>query len=581
MPEATGSPLSTPHPSVEGELIGLLRRTLGRLEAALATISDALVISDAAGRVMWCNQAFEGLVERPRLFLLGQPITAVLPPDAEGRPLLDDAQLNEAAGAGLRAVLRHAPLWAVAIEWRPVLAEPERPLVFCIRDISADLASEAMRREVDRIAAERLRFEAQARVCAVTGLANRRAMDERLAHAFAALGECPGQLTLLFCDLNGFKQVNDQHGHAAGDALLLSVGRRLQRCLRSGELVARLGGDEFVVLSEGPRSAQEALDLGVRLLEEVCRPWIHEGRHLLPSMSVGIAITADAGLGASELLRRADLAMYDAKGGEQPSLALHDSGLERRSQARQRLAESLRQALADAPQGQALHLRPLPVVGLGDGLLQGHEVLPWLECAGEPPCVGQDLLILAGRLGLTARLGRWLRASALVRLQRQASVRDELVAFGIGAAEFAAPGVSAELAELVGRHALEPARIAVLLDDALLCDPPAALPAELEALRRLGVQLVLDGFGAGRTPLQALERLPLTAVRLHPDLIGATGSNGGLSRVAVATVRLARELDLEVIATGIETVDQRQQLEALGCRWGQGTACGPPAPAQR
>ncbi|MEB3331569.1 MAG: diguanylate cyclase [Synechococcaceae cyanobacterium] len=326
MPEAPDRRPASPLTAEEGELIGRLRRTLGRLEAALAAISDALVISDAEGRVMWCNQAFEALTQRHRLLLLGQSIFAVLPPDADGRPLLqqDLIQPDVDAGGRQRTVLRHEPLQAVSIEWRPVLSEPERPLVFCIRDISADLASEAMRREVDRIAAERQRFAAQALACPVTGLPNRRALEERLANAFAALAEQPAQLTLLFCDLNGFKQVNDHYGHATGDALLQIVGQRLQGCLRSSDLVARLGGDEFVVLSEGPRCREEALDLGLRLLEAVCRPWIHEGRTLKPAMSVGIAMTQDAALGAAELLRRADLAMYGAKAAEGLPLALHD-----------------------------------------------------------------------------------------------------------------------------------------------------------------------------------------------------------------------------------------------------------------
>ncbi|MEB3331903.1 MAG: diguanylate cyclase [Synechococcaceae cyanobacterium] len=319
-------------------LIEELRRTLGRMEAALSAISDSLAITDRQGAVLWCNRAFEQLVGRSRLALLGQPIERLLPADAAGQPLLAGLPLEslDQGASGLRAVLRHDPLLAVAIEWQPVLSEPERPLVFCIRDISAGLSNAAMRLEVVRIARERQALEAQALACAVTGLPNRRALEDRLARACQRLrdGEGTGLLTLLFCDLNGFKQVNDAHGHAAGDALLVTVARRLQSSLRSQDFVARLGGDEFVVLSEGPRSTEEAFNLALRLLEALGQPWRLGSLLVVPSMSVGIAMTDDPELGGMELLRRADLAMYDAKAHVSLPVSLHDELLERRLRQR-------------------------------------------------------------------------------------------------------------------------------------------------------------------------------------------------------------------------------------------------------
>lgn len=566
----------------DGEVIGRLRRTLGRLEAALAAISDALAISDADGQVMWCNQAFESLTGRPRLLLLGQAITTVLPADAEGRPLLECDQLSPLAseGACLQALLCHEPLLAVSIEWRPVLSEPEQPLVFCIRDISADLASEAMRREVDRIAAERQRFEAQALACSVTGLPNRRALEERLDLAFAALRQQPGQLTLLFCDLNGFKQVNDRYGHAAGDALLQIVGQRLQGCLRVSDLVARLGGDEFVVLSQGPHGREEALDLGLRLLKEVCRPWSEEGRTLQPAMSVGIAITQDAALGAAELLRRADLAMYDAKGGKDPPLALYDAVLERRSRSREQLATWLQWALADeTPEREGLTVHFRPIIDLADGNLHGFEATLELDPPGGAVRRGVEALAAAERLGLAVALGRWSRAAALTRLQGgPAAAGLGVVAFQVSAGELKEGGLGADLEHQASRMGLDPARIAVLLSQEILVDPPAAVQMELEALCAMGFRLGLDGFGRGAVHLGGLARLPLAMVRLHPALCRDPGDDASLRRIRQATLRLALDLGLEVIAEGIETDLELEELRSLGCRWGQGPRFGPPLP---
>ncbi|MFM7313243.1 MAG: diguanylate cyclase domain-containing protein [Cyanobium sp.] len=565
MPELPGRhPVPAPTED-EGELIRRLRSTLGRLEAALASISDALAISDAEGRLLWCNQAFETLATRHRLLLVGQSIFTLLPADAEGRPLLERMRIrpDSLEGGRQQAVLREDPLLAVSIEWRPVLSEPERPLVFCIRDISADLASAAMRREVDRIAAERQIFEAQAMACPVTGLPNRRALEERLALAFAGLSQQPGQLTLLFCDLDGFKQVNDAYGHASGDALLQIVGERLKGCLRANDLVARLGGDEFVVLSHGPRCREEALDLGLRLLEGVCRPWIHGGRTLKPAMSVGVAITRDATLGGAELLRRADLAMYEAKGSEELPLVLHDTGIEWRSHASNLRAHRLQEALA---QGSGLALGTRPILELQPPWAQGLELWPRLQDSDGQSEGGADLLHLADRHGLCGPLGRWLRTAAIAQLRQAAGPAVTLVAFRIGRGEVVEPGLSQELEVLVRSQGVDPARIALLLADELLRDPPPALCGELQALRRLGVQLVVDDFGMGTTPLQALMLFPLTAVRLHPGL-GAGEERPGL---LPAAIRLVRDLDLDVIASPIASEAQLQDLRQLGCRWGQG-----------
>lgn len=580
MPEPPSAAPARGSAAAEAELVARLRSTLGRLEAGLATISDALAITDRQGRMLWCNQAFERLAGRPRLLLLGQAITTLLPPDVQGQPLLSRQQLDgpTSEGRNLRAVLQQEPLRAVAIEWKPVLSDPELPLVFCVRDISADLTSEAMRLEVRRIAAERRQLEEKVLACAVTGLPNRRALEQRLALAFSELRDDPGPLTLLFCDLNGFKQVNDEHGHAAGDALLVTIGARLQSCLRASDLVSRLGGDEFVVLSRGPASPQEAMTLALRLLEEVGRPWALDGRTLQPAMSVGIAMTDDPDLGGAELIRRADLAMYEAKGGGGPPVALHDSSLELRLRSRERFALWLQRSLADeTPEREGLTLHFRPIIDLREGDLHGFEATLQLEPPGGALQRGAEALEAAERLCLAVPLGRWSRATALARLQHgPAGGGSSAVAFRVSAGELKEGGLSGELESQASRVGLDPARIAVVLSEAVLIDPPAAVAMELEALREMGVRLVLDGFGAGAIHLGGLARLPLAMVRLHPSLCRDPGPDARLRRLRQATLRLAQDLDLEVIAEGIETDGELEELRSLGCRWGQGPRFGPP-----
>lgn len=404
------------------ELIGELRRTLGRMEAALGSISDALVITDQDGKVLWCNQPFEQFVQRGRLTILGRSILSLLPGDVNGRPILRGLPTQAAAEGSpgsQQALLAKDPLRAVAIEWRTVVSDPERPLVFCLRDISVDLTHEAMQREVKRIAEERHHLATQVLVCPVTGLPNRRALEQRLAQAIRRLEDQPAQLALYFCDLNGFKQINDCHGHAAGDALLVAVGERLQSCLRQDDLVARLGGDEFVVLSEGPRGGRAAWDLAARLQEALSRPWTIDERTLRPSMSVGIAITDDPALGPEELLRRADLAMYDAKSGSDRHISLHDERLETRVSSRRTLGRRLRRALEEGllhQEGFGVVFRPL--VRLADGVQEGMEAELCFASQEDLPLPLPDLLAVADQAGVMPQLGEWMRNVALEQVQR-------------------------------------------------------------------------------------------------------------------------------------------------------------------
>jgi diguanylate cyclase len=578
MPELiAGADAQSPAPRAE-EMIGELRRTMGRLEAALACISDALAITDQEGALLWCNQPFERLVQRNRMQLLGRNIQTALPQDVNGQPIL--AELPSGGGDGIgssrQALLAREPIKAVAIECRPVLSEPERPLVFCLRDISVDLTHEAMQREVRRIAEERHQLAEQVLVCPVTGLPNRRALEKRLGEAFGRLAERPGQLTLLFCDLDGFKKINDTYGHAAGDALLATVGQRLQGCLRQADLVARLGGDEFVVLSEGPRNATEAWELAQRLQQALTQPWMLDDRVLRPAMSVGIAMTSDPALGAEALLRQADLAMYDAKSrGERP-VSMHDADLELQARARQQLGRRLREAIErKQPEQEGLFIDYRPVVQLSDGGLEGFEAVLRIEPRADLHLEPKTFPQIAERVGVMPLLGHWVRDCALARLQQQRHRGETCtLALHLRASELKDPGFSEALQQQADGLGVDLAWLVIELGDGLMRDPSTELLGQLHALRALGVRLVLDQFGAIPMHLANLLRLPLDAVKVHHSLDQDPAEDERSLRLRQACVRLALDLGLEVIADGIETESQLQDLRMLGCRWGQGPLFG-------
>ena len=207
---------------------------MGRLDSALGQIREALVLVDAAGQVIWSHAAFDGLVGKRRLEILGASLHRVLPLNHVGEPILTIEQTrgaNQNSGM-LNAILSELPLQALEVEWHPVLTEKPNPLMFSFRDVS-----------------NRLALATQAMRCSVTGLLNRRGLLERIQTSLHHLRRQPGLVTLLFCDLNHFKQINDLYGHHVGDRLLIEIGQRLRANIRPEDVVGRIGGDEFVVLA--------------------------------------------------------------------------------------------------------------------------------------------------------------------------------------------------------------------------------------------------------------------------------------------------------------------------------------------
>ena len=251
MPEA-----STPND--ETALVVELRRTLGRLDSALGQISEGLVLVNAIGQVLWTNASFDKFVGKSRLEILGVDLHGILPLNIVGEPILT---LEQTRGGLLKTVfvtviLSDDPVHALEIEWRPVVTEVPNPLMFSFRDVSARISFDELQQKSQQIEekwlstskkyidlqSKQLALAAKVMKCPVTGLPNRRGLRARIAIALKQLRRRPGLVTLLFCDLNRFKEVNDSYGHQVGDELLIELGKRLQSTLRPEDVLARLGG---------------------------------------------------------------------------------------------------------------------------------------------------------------------------------------------------------------------------------------------------------------------------------------------------------------------------------------------------
>jgi diguanylate cyclase (GGDEF)-like protein len=393
---------------------------MGRLEAALSTISDALVITSCDGQVLWCNASYSQLVERPPPDLLGESIYDQLPRDRDGAPLVNTEQMlagGDQGGQFTKLLNRHK-LRTIGIEWKPIRSEPLRPLIFCLRDVSALLFYEKLRVEAGQIerrrqqtknlnrALEQKRLALATKVmeCPVTGLPNRRGLHVSIGAALKTRRENGGRISILFCDLNCFKEINDLHGHQVGDDLLIEIGRRLQRSLRSGDILSRLGGDEFVVLTMGLLDEGAAFQLAMRLNDAAGQPWSVEDHTIRPSMSIGITISDDPEISVNELIRRDDLAMYEAKTNGEHHISFYHPSIDKKVRKNIQLPHQREGAL----QHEAMFLAYQPIVALGDRMVAGMEALLRLGAIAAPIATPSEFIPLAERTALILPIDRWV-----------------------------------------------------------------------------------------------------------------------------------------------------------------------------
>ncbi len=236
-------------------------------------------------------------------------------------------------------IISDEPVHALEIEWRPVVTEVPNPLMFSFSDVSSRISFDELQQKSQQLEekwlftnqkfldlqSKQLAMAARVMKCPVTGLPNRRGLLARIATALRQLRHQSGSVTLLFCDLNQFKEVNYVYGHQVGDELLIEVGKRLESTLRPEDMLARLGGSEFVVLSPDITTPMAAVQLAERLQVLVSKPWTAQDLSISPSMTVGIASTDDSEVTVDELLRRADLAMYAAKASDERSITIYDN----------------------------------------------------------------------------------------------------------------------------------------------------------------------------------------------------------------------------------------------------------------
>ncbi len=416
---------------------------------------------------------------------------------------------------------------------------------------------------------------------ALTELPNRRLLIEQLKRALLTHVRNQRFAALLFIDLDNFKTLNDTLGHETGDLLLQQVAQRLLSCVREADSVARLGGDEFVVMLPGLSAdaldaATDAEQVGHKILDAFVPVFVLAGREYRSTPSIGITLFGQGTQGVEDLLKQADLAMYQAKAAGRNTLRMFDHGMQAVVDARASLESDLRAAIRQSQ--FVLHYQA--VVDRNGRAIGAEALVRWRHPTRGQVSPGQ-FIPLAESTGLIVPLGQWVLDSACAQLAAwgaSANTRDLTLAVNVSAHQFKAPDFVELVFKALEGHGANPERLKLELTESLLADNVEDVVQTMTALRARGLAFSLDDFGTGYSSLSYLKRLPLAHLKIDQSFVRDLLVDPNDEAIARTIVALGASLGLAVIAEGVETEGQLALLKAMGCETFQGYLFARPVP---
>ncbi|MDO8771001.1 MAG: EAL domain-containing protein [Burkholderiaceae bacterium] len=418
----------------------------------------------------------------------------------------------------------------------------------------------------------------------LTGLPNRRLLLDRLHQAFASSARSGREGAVLFIDLDHFKAINDTLGHDIGDLLLQQTAQRLKSSVREGDTVARLGGDEFVVmledLSEQPiEAATQTEAVGEKILAVLNQPYQLATHEYHSTVSIGATIFCDHHQSGEEILKRADIAMYQAKIAGSNALRFFNPEMQAIITARAVLERELHKAL----ENQQFHLYYQIQVDGRNRPLGAEALIRWLH--PERGLVSPaEFIPLAEETGLILPIGQWVLETACSQLkawEQDALTRTLCLSVNVSAKQFHQADFVAQLKAVVQRHAINPMLLKLELTESLLLDNIEGTVGTMNALKEIGIRFLLDDFGTGYSSLQYLKRLPLDQLKIDQSFVRDLAADRSDKVIVRTIIVMAHSLGLNVVAEGVETEEQRQLLLDMGCTYYQGYLFSKPVPIER
>ncbi|HEX6489481.1 MAG TPA: EAL domain-containing protein [Candidatus Dormibacteraeota bacterium] len=410
----------------------------------------------------------------------------------------------------------------------------------------------------------------------LTGLANRTLLIDRLHHALESARRTKARPAVLFLDLDDFKMVNDTLGHDRGDRLLVLIAERLQSVVRPGDTLARMGGDEFAVLLPEEGGDAAATAVAERLLRTIAEGFDLGGTDVSPTASVGVA-TAEGDASAQTLLRNADLAMYAAKYGGKGRCRVYEPSLHEMAATRRRTEAELREAVA----GGQLSLEFQPVVALPDLRWTSVEALVRWNHPERGRLLPESFIRIAEEADLIAEIDTWVLREACRQLaewqgeNRGAGLR---VAVNLSASDFESGTLVQTVERALREHDVDPKLLEIEVTETVAVGQGLRVERSLRQLRQLGVRVTMDDFGVGHSSLSRLIRFPLDAVKIDRSFVNALDIGEAERKLVSALIATCHELELEIVAEGVERQSHLDFLVERGCDLAQGNFHGPAVP---
>jgi diguanylate cyclase (GGDEF)-like protein/PAS domain S-box-containing protein len=415
----------------------------------------------------------------------------------------------------------------------------------------------------------------------LTELPNRSLLQDRLFQAMSSSDRSGHNCALLFIDLDHFKIVNDSLGHVRGDQLLQRVADRLKSCVRQGDTVARLGGDEFVIMLEGLgeqaiHAASEAEYIGQKILVTLNQPYRLGTSELVNTASIGITLFSGHQQTTNDLFKQADIAMYQAKNDGRNTLRFFDPKVQLAINSRANLEGELRLAI----EYHQFFLYYQVQVDQENRPFGAEALIRWVHPKRNMVSPA-EFIPIAEETGLIIQIGKWVLDTACAQLskwQLDDQTRDLVLSVNVSAKQFLQKDFAAQVINIIHRHGINPARLKLEITESILLNNLESIISTMNEISAIGVRFALDDFGTGYSSLQYLKKLPLHQLKIDQSFVRDLLVDNHDRAIVNTIIAMAQSMNLDVIAEGVETEEQRQLLETSGCLHFQGYLFGKPMP---